>query len=277
MTETTVTPDHDPGPISGADLASIAEPSQPFADQWHRLISKTNWEKGRIISKWRRQLADAGVAPRLYSDPAWSRLVGEVSPQHTGRLRRTWERFGAEYASYEGLYWSHFFAALDWHDAEMWLEGAVQNRWSVSKMRFQRWEATGAVAGERPDPLEIRSTDDDEGVRVPPRLDLREPAVHRGELPYEAGPLREGPDFGDEISEDAGAQFGPAARSEPGRIDVEAILAELPRDMAGSFRKLRAAFARERDNNWADTNRLHLIALVNELRELLRKPRQIGE
>ena len=79
------------------------------------------------------------------SDEAWSREVGGVSPQHVGRLRRTYERFGAVHKQYPGLYWSHFQAALDWPDAEMYLEGAVQNDWSVSQMRNQRWEVSAAA------------------------------------------------------------------------------------------------------------------------------------
>src|SRR5690606_12131349 len=78
----------------------------------------------------------------------WSRRVGNVTPQHVGRLRRAFERFGAVRQEYRGLFWSHFQAALDWDDAEMWLEGAVQNQWSISEMRHQRWEALGGAAGE---------------------------------------------------------------------------------------------------------------------------------
>src|SRR5690606_19485272 len=67
-----------------------------------------------------------------------------VSPQHVGRLRRVYERFGSSFESYAGIYWSHFLAALDWDDAEMWLEGAVQSGWSVSQLRRVRWEAMGS-------------------------------------------------------------------------------------------------------------------------------------
>ena len=69
--------------------------------------------------------------------------MGNVTPQHVGRLRRASERFGATRDGYPGLYWSHFQAALDWDDAEMWLEGAVQSDWSISAMRHRRWEAQG--------------------------------------------------------------------------------------------------------------------------------------
>ena len=91
--------------ISSEELDSIEAPSRPFIGSWQSLVSQTNWEKGKIIFEWREQLQTEQVSPRLFSDPTWSRLVGEVSPQHVGRLRRTWEKFQADYSSYEGLYW----------------------------------------------------------------------------------------------------------------------------------------------------------------------------
>ena len=114
--------------------------SQPFVGQWNQLVSTTNWDKGRIIFDWREALIEAEAPAVEYSDEAWSRRVGNVTGQHVGRLRRVFQRFGTTANDYEGLFWSHFQAALDWEDAEMWLEGGVQNEWSVSQMRRQRWE-----------------------------------------------------------------------------------------------------------------------------------------
>src|SRR5262245_43352611 len=102
------------------------EVSLPFVGRWNHLVSDTNWEKGRIICQWREALQVTKVSPVEYSDEAWSRRVGGVTGQHVGRLRRVFQRFGDSYSRYHGLYWSHFYAALDWDDAEMWLEGAVQ-------------------------------------------------------------------------------------------------------------------------------------------------------
>ena len=108
---------------SSSDHArGLDETSQEFVGRWQRLVSNTNWEKGRIILQWRQALVDAGVPASEYSDDAWARRLTNVSPQHVGRLRRTFERFAETYAGYEGLYWSHFQATLDWNDAEMWLE-----------------------------------------------------------------------------------------------------------------------------------------------------------
>ena len=121
--------------------------SAEYIGRWNELISTTNWDKGRIICDWRDALIAAQAPPLEYSDEAWSKLVGNVTPQHVGRLRRVYQRFDNDRDSYDGLYWSHFCAALEWEDAEMWLEGAIQNEWSISQMRRQRWETLGARPG----------------------------------------------------------------------------------------------------------------------------------
>lgn len=105
---------------SQADAVKIpVEQSHSFIGKWNQLISTTNWEKGQIIVTWRQAMAAQDLPPAAYSDECWSRLVGGVSPQHVGRLRRTFERFGEVYKTYANIYWSHFYAALDWDDAEM--------------------------------------------------------------------------------------------------------------------------------------------------------------
>ena len=49
------------------------EASREFLRSWNRLVSTTNWEKGRIISQWREALVDLDALPASYSDEAWSR------------------------------------------------------------------------------------------------------------------------------------------------------------------------------------------------------------
>ena len=127
------------------ESATLAiDASVEYVGRWNRLVSTTNWEKGRIIHQWREALRQAVAPAGSFADEAWSGQVGGVTPQHVGRLRRVYERFGEVFGQYRGLYWSHFQAAVDWPDAEMWLEGAVQNGWTISQMRAQRWEAIGA-------------------------------------------------------------------------------------------------------------------------------------
>ena len=130
--------------------AQPPDASQPFVGRWYQLVSNTNWEKGRIIHEWRAAMVAAGGPAAEYADEAWGQRVGGISGQHVGRLRRVFDRFGAVCPQYEGLYWSHFQAALDWDDAEMWLEVALHNEWSVSQMRRTRWETLAAVHDQQP-------------------------------------------------------------------------------------------------------------------------------
>lgn len=132
----------------------VEETSTEYLGHWNKLVSHTNWEKGRIICAWRTALAAADAPEHSFTDEAWSLRVGNVTPQHVGRLRRVYERFAGAEKQYPGLYWSHFQAAMDWIDAEMWLEGASQNGWSIADMRRQRCEALGA-----PDELKPREED----------------------------------------------------------------------------------------------------------------------
>ncbi|MGL4593641.1 MAG: hypothetical protein ACRCUY_02805 [Thermoguttaceae bacterium] len=129
--------------------------STPFVGNWNAVVSQTNWEKGAIICRWRSELIGKNMSRGAYSDEAWSRRVGNVTAQHVGRLRRVAERFGEKKNEYPNLFWSHFQVALDWEDAELWLEGATQSSWSVAQMRIQRWEAIGAPEDLKPKPEDI--------------------------------------------------------------------------------------------------------------------------
>jgi hypothetical protein len=143
--------------------------SEPFINQWETLVSQTNWQKGEIIHQWRAALIDAGAPLQEYSDEAWAtHFNGTVSGQHVGRLRRVFQRFGDSYQEFDNLSWTHFQAAIDWSDAEMWLEGALQNKWSVSSMREQRWEAMGGAPSEKPDDKDVIYAELDEDMATLP-------------------------------------------------------------------------------------------------------------
>ena len=143
-----------------AENPQIERASSEYLGRWNRLVSTTNWEKGRIVAEWREALIAAGAAAAAYSDEAWSRRVGSVTPQHTGRLRRVYQRFASMRETYPGLYWSHFQAALDWDDAEMWLEGAVQNRWSIAQMQGERSRTLGALVEENVEAMAVEVDED---------------------------------------------------------------------------------------------------------------------
>src|SRR5205807_7977210 len=113
------------------------------------------------------------------------------------------QRFGAMHQDYRELYWSQFQAALDWNDAEMWLEGAEQSGWSVAQMRERRWETLGRVAADRPRPDDVVSSETDEDFE-PGRSQQPIAQAITGEYGEVAGPRHEGPDFGD----DGGSNFG---------------------------------------------------------------------
>jgi hypothetical protein len=246
--------------------------SQPFVGRWNRLISTTNWEKGAIILQWRETLVAAGGPVTGYSDEAWCRLVGGVTPQHVGRLRRVQQRFGGAQASFAGLYWSHFFAALDWNDAEMWLEGAVQNRWSVSQMRNQRWETLGRV-GDPPQQAEEVAAETDEDAPAE-----RDPHTIQGSYDEVPGPRHDGPDFGDEDSpshsrtggEEYGSSGSPAEKVE--LIRPFADLPELPEDLAEAFDGLKLVLLRHKTDGWQSISCEATLAWLDALKSLATAP-----
>ncbi len=246
--------------------------SLPFVGQWNRLISTTNWEKGRIIVAWRQDLAARGLAPTAYSDEAWSRLVGGVSPQHVGRLRRTYERFGEVYSTYPHTYWSHFYAALDWHDAEMWLEGAVQNRWSVSQMRQRRWEATGRDPHERPVGADIVATEIDEELSSLALAERGEAAaVPQDFSDYVPGPRDERPDFGDELDISGNGESERVTVVNENRsvgIPLFAAFDSLPEDVSEAAEDFKLCIIRHKADGWRDISSEQMLALLDALKQL---------
>lgn len=247
--------------------------SQPFVGRWNRLISTTNWEKGAIILQWRETLVAAGGPVTGYSDEAWCRLVGGVTPQHVGRLRRVQQRFGGAQASFAGLYWSHFFAALDWDDAEMWLEGAVQNRWSVSQMRNQRWETLGRV-GAAPQVTEEIASETDEDA---PAADAERDTL-RGSYDEVPGPRHDGPDFGDEDSPShsrMGGEDDASLDTAPAKVELVrpfADLPELPEDLAEAFDGLKLVLLRHKTDGWQRISSEATLAWLDAMKSLVTAP-----
>lgn len=258
--------------------AELDEASLPFVGRWNQLVSNTNWEKGRIIYQWRDALIASDAATTEYSDEAWSRRVGGVTGQHVGRLRRVYQRFGETHEEYAGLYWSHFQAGLDWDDAEMWLEGAVQNSWSVSQMRHQRWDAMGALEEERPEDDEIVTNELDEdfepATNEPPST--REMSTTED---VQLGPREEGPDFGDdERSDHASSDSGAAVYADDvGESTVEFVrpfadLKDLPEDLADAFEAFKLAILHHKIKQWEDISREDVLGSLEALKQLAMAP-----
>ncbi|MEX0675487.1 MAG: hypothetical protein WD063_00330 [Pirellulales bacterium] len=250
------------------DFALVDHASEQYLGQWKRLVSTTNWEKGRIVHQWRLALAAADAPTADYSDDAWSRRVGNVTPQHVGRLRRVFERFAAQRDDYPGLYWSHFQAALDWDDAELWLEGAVQNEWSISEMRHKRWETRGALAAEDPD-------DDDAAIEAPldEDADAAEPAgdVSSGTLDVVEEPDRLG---NQEDDDEAGTKSRYESRQafDAAVVRPFAALPPLPPDVNDAFEAYKLCILRHKMAGWQEISRDDLLASLDGLVQLALAP-----
>jgi hypothetical protein len=259
------------GAPAGEELAAV------YLGQWNRLVSTTNWEKGRIVCQWREALLTAGSPVNEYSDEAWVQLVGGVTSQHVGRLRRVFQRFGEDFDQYPGLYWSHFQAALDWDDAPMWLEGAIQNDWSVSQMRGKRWETLGTPLAEQKVELEQTSELEDAGEvaaatgvngdhTVAPPAPTAKPTSVRPLSDEGSHRNRNKSDSDDEApfddTEIAAAQ-PPAKRT---RLNVNVEL--LPDDLADAFEQFKLAIIAQRREGWRDTARETVIECLDALKEL---------
>ncbi len=260
------------------DLATIDQTSEQFLGQWKRLVSTTNWEKGAIIHAWREALRSSGAPPAEYSDDAWARRVGHVTPQHVGRLRRAFERFGAVREDYPGLYWSHFQAALDWEDAEMWLEGAVQSDWSIADMRQKRFETLGGQPSDAAAEDDAAWDDDaeaanDSGEVAGGTLDLVR-------VPDRAATADDG-DAGDSLDEgdeaDDGYDAEEVSAEGPTRVAAEpfrpfANLASLPADVSDAFEAIKLAILRHKLAGWQEISRDDLLAALDALKDLALAP-----
>jgi hypothetical protein len=260
--------------FSETETSAAWETSQAFVGRWDKLVSQTNWEKGRIIHEWREALVAAEAPAGEYSDEAWSRLVGGVTPQHVGRLRRTFARFGETQKTYKRLYWSHFLAALDWNDAELWLEGAVQNKWSVAEMRRERWDKLGRVEAE-PQAADVVAAETDEDVdaaaietgRV---TEVRDPAES------DVGPRYDEADFGDE-SETAALEDGEPHAEEPPFDNAPPArpfenLAALPADLHEAVESFKLAILHHKLNEWREVAVADVVGALRALEQLATAP-----
>ncbi|MEZ6093546.1 MAG: hypothetical protein R3C03_04810 [Pirellulaceae bacterium] len=259
------------------EIEETIKQSTIFIGQWQNLISTTNWEKGQIIVQWRDELMSQELAASHYSDESWARMVGGVSPQHVGRLRRTYERFGESFTEYTGVYWSHFYAALDWDDAEMWLEGAVQNKWSVSQMRNQRWEAMGGDPNAKPNAKDIVDSEVEEELQSLSISDdptsEKKPKEYTDE--YVPGPRDEGPDFGDESnggksggSDSAEDRIELTSEATSPAIQLFASFHDLPEDLDSASEAFKLCIIRHKADDWSEIPRDRVLALLDALKQL---------
>ena len=250
----------------------VAEASTQYVGRWNRLISTTNWEKGRIICEWRQAMKEAGAPAGSCTDEVWSREVGNVSPQHVGRLRRTCERFGAVYDQYPGLYWSHFQAAIEWPDAEMYLEGAVQSGWSVAQMCDQRWEALGVAADARPSEADVMAgdLDEDANAAAPGTISDSLAEVHGAEDVFDADADADARGREPAESREAADSLADAAAAEP--LRPFASLPPLPPDVKEAFELFKLAILNHKVSGWREMARNDLLAVLDSLKQLALAP-----
>lgn len=270
--------DLDDAPIPPEKEPLIDEIASEYVGFWNLLVSKTNWEKGKVIHSWRARLQEAGFPRRVCSDDAISQRIGNVSPQHVGRLRRVYERFGEE-EMLPNLYWSHYQAALDWDDADEWLQKASEEQLSVAQTRLARWEEYGASPQTKPKDEEVVSEERDEDVNPYYDSDAQEVVAgqktkwtkedadkdkKKTKSSKNDGPLGE---FADETEpwEKEGATSFTTAEV----LDAFANLDPLPADFADAFESLKVAILTRKLEKWPDVDQLLVARYLSEIKRLL--------
>jgi hypothetical protein len=256
-------------PRIGTD-PQIEAASTEFLGRWNHLVSTTNWEKGRIICEWRAALIEAGAAQAAYTDEAWSRSVGSVTPQHVGRLRRVYQRFSGVREQYPGLFWSHFQAAVDWDDAEMWLEGAVQSGWSVSQVQAQRAKTLGMLEPPPAEPAEDLDED------APPAVEPEAISASIAEVQGTDSPRAESPDAPpeDSMPADGVPPDLTDAFADEGISPVRPLehLPPLPADLTDAFDAFKLAIVHHRLTGWREVSCEDVLAALDALRQLALAP-----
>jgi hypothetical protein len=263
-------------------LAVVTKASTEFVGRWNRLISTTNWEKGRIIVDWRNALRDAGADPSSFTDEVWSQQVGGVTPQHVGRLRRVSERFGQTYEDYPGLYWSHFQVAVEWPDAEMYLEGAVQSHWSVARMCDQRWEALGSPEDSKPQESDIVASEVDEDITAVNKTLSSTISESMGEVHNDDSHFDDANDsdsdrtsFDDGGADDSDTASGSEAVADPDVYEpvrpFEGLPA-MPADMNEAFELFKLAILNHKVSGWQEIARNDVFKVLDSLKVLALAP-----
>ena len=275
-------------PVEKAPI--INEIALEFIGFWNRLVSQTNWEKGKVIHTWRTRLIEAGLPRSVYSDESIAQRIGNISSQHVGRLRRVYERFGDENAyrnndKYINLYWSHYQAVLDWEDADTWLDKASSEGLSVAQMRVARWEKNGAPANRKPKDEDIVISEKDEDVNPMNDSDAEFVDILPATDPENKDKKKKGRDGGEEgqkksddesEDENEGKNFrGSDEPWESPRRSTSEILRdmgsypELPEDLAGPIGDLKEAILNYKLADWDEVSREDVLKWLNALRGIV--------
>ena len=258
-------------PVKQEDDQAVIALSEQYRQRWNQLVSTTNWEKGNIICQWRAALQAEGLTPHHFSDEAWSRQIGNVTPQHTGRLRKVSVRFGALWQEYPGLYWSHFFAALDWEDPELWLEGAIQNHWSVFQMQTARLKARETLIPSPAQADDILLTELDEnlvlGVDPPSRSAILSfENLHLSDSSKTAGIVQI-------FSED---QKSKSSTDHASTVPFRHLVAgeeNWPKDLQKAFQHLERILLKYQASAWRDVKLRSVLLKLNQIKVDIKQPK----
>lgn len=275
--------DAEDAPVPPEKEPLIDEIASEFIGFWNVLVSKTNWEKGRVVHSWRTKLIEAGMPRRIYSDESIAQRIGNVSPQHVGRLRRVFERFGSV-EPLPNLFWSHYQAALDWDDADEWLQKASAEKLSVAQTRIARWEKNGAKLAHKPKPEDIVDSEKDEDVNPYNDSD----AASEDETPITPGRASIDVDDEtekkpkkkekrnkqtDELGEYGGEEEPWEAAQEtfttPQVLEAIGNLEPLPQELAEAFEALKVAIMMNKIGGWTEVKPILVAQYLSELKRLL--------
>ena len=274
-------------PIPPEKVPLVNEIALEFIGFWNRLVSQTNWEKGKVIYTWRTRLIEAGLPRSIYSDEAISQRIGGISSQHVGRLRRVYEKFGRQDIfphgeRYKNLYWSHFQAALDWDDAFRWLDKASAEGLSVAQMRIARWEEYGAPADKKPKDSDIVASEPDEDVNPGNDSDAGQldagPITLSDEKEKKSEPADGRSESGEDGKPDASALLQPKGSDEtwnsPSGTATDILRAmggfpSLPDDLAQPIGALKDRILDHKLSGWAEVSQDDLLVWIGALRGLI--------
>ena len=256
------------------DPSVMDELSLDYIVSWNRLVSMTNWEKGKLIFNWRTRLAENNLPRQAYSDETLAKRLGNVSGQHVGRLRRVFEQFGEKFGEYDRLYWSHFQAVLDWDDAQTWLDDASENQWSVATMRLKRWESIGAPAGQKPRDSDIVASEMDEDVNPFNDSDT----ILDGQVRNVAGNSDKTKEKKKKHSEDDDS--GGNSRAQGGDSNDDSgnftsasdafaqlkALKDLPEDLQDAFEQLKTVILSHKVSGWREVEPQRILTFLNAMK-----------
>ena len=214
------------------------------------------------------------IAAKFVPCPAVFEGSVRVDAPHTGRLRRVYQRFALMREEYHGLYWSHFQAALDWDDAEMWLEGAVQ------KPLVDLADAGRAVANARRACGRERRGNGGRSRRRRQAVSGRSAAA--GEFGLDGRSPRDGEAVDTDLSETAGGSVpfettDSDSGDEPAPIRPFENLPNLPADLRDAFDGFKLAIIHHRLSNWQEVGLEDVLATLEALRQLALAPAKAKE